>query len=403
MLNQISSDTEGYEFIVTQNGKPVSFQIVKEDSNINFDRRKRLAICAKLAPMSVTKFDIAYKVGKKFVLDRTPQLAFNGEQSQAAFDKTNGSLVSYLVDGQEYIKGNAFMPIMFDDNEDPWGWNMQTVGTNYQPMQAKIVGRVVERGSLYTKLENVYELGKSEVCVWYKLYAQRPYIDIDVRVTWNDDCKGLKLAIPYAREGEFIGQTAFGTQTYERDMEQCAQKFCGIDDGKQVLAIYANYLGGCSVEKGILYITLFNGSVYCAHPIGNLPIVDDKRCNDCLEKGRHNFKLRLCVDKREELEKKAVEFTQKPYLLNGYPHGKGKSERESLISLSNENIVVTSLRMIKENVLAVRLINNNAADAVCNCKILGKQISLNFGAYEVKTLYFDGESLVEKEEMICIK
>ena len=336
------------------------------------------------------------------MLDRTPQTAFNDEKSQAEFDETNGALKSYCVQGQEYLKDNAFVPVMFDDNEDPWGWNMKTVGTNYQAMKAKIIGRIVERGPVYTKLENVYELGNSEVCIWYKKYTQYPYIDIDVRVTWNDDCKGLKLAIPYAKDGEFIGQTAFGTQTYEKDMEQCAQKFCGIDDGENVLSVYANYLGGCSVENGVLYVTLFNGSVYCAHPIGDLPIVDDKRCNDCLEKGRHSFKLRLAVDKREQLEKNALEFTQIPYLLNGYPHGEGKKQRESIISLSNEHVCLTSLRSIKSDLLAVRLINNTADKVECDCKLLGKNISLSFGTYEVKTLYFDGEQIVEKEEMICL-
>ena len=402
MLDAICSDTEGYNFIVTQNGEPVEFQIVKEDSNINFDRRKRLAIQAKLAPMSVTKFDIAYKVDKKVVLDRTPQFAFDGENVKAEFDTESGALKSYCVNGKEYLKGNAFTPVMFDDNEDPWGWYMQTVGSNYQEMKAKIVGRVVERGPLYTKLENVYELGKSEVCVWYKIYKNHSYIDVDVRVTWNDDVKGLKLAIPFAKEGQFIGQTSFGTQTYEKDFEQCAQKFCGIDDGENVLSVYANYLGGCSIEKDVLYVTLFNGSVYCAHPIGNLPIVDDKRCNDCLEKGRHSFKLRLNVENRNCLEKQAVEFTQTPYLLNGYPHGEGKKERNSVLSLTNENIVVTSLRMIKENVYAIRLINNTASPAVCDCQAFGKNISLTFGVYEVKTLYFDGDNLIEKADMICL-
>ena len=399
MLNPVGGE-DGYDFTVTQDGKPVEFQIVKEDSNINFDRRKRLAISAKLAPMSVTKFDIDYKVTKKLVLDREQQFDFDYGNMQAKFDKENGSLVSYKVNGQEYLKGGAFMPVVFDDNEDPWGWNMVTVGTNYRFMQPKIVGRVVDRGPLYTKLENVYVSEMSEVCVWYKIYKNAPYIDVDVRVTWNDNGKGLKFALPFAKDGKFIGQTAFGTQVYKPDMEQCAQRFCGIDDGEKVSTVYANYIGGCSMEKGVTYVTLFNGSVYCAHPIGDLPIVDDLRCNDYLEKGRHSFKFRLAVDNRSELEKNALHFVQNPYVLNAYPHGKGKAERDSFVSLSNEKIALESLRMVDKNMYAVRLFNNSESGAECTCRVADKQLALAFGAYEVKTLFFDGDELVEKAYML---
>ena len=400
MVEPIQSATEGYELEITLDGKPVQFQIVKEDSNINFDKRKRVAIQAKLAPMSVTKFDISAKRGKKFVLDRTPQLAFETKCFRAEFDAQKGGLQSFAVAGKEYLLGNAFVPIAFDDNEDPWGWDMQTVGWNYQEMRPIIVGRIVDRGSIYTRVENVYELGKSQVYLCYKVYNAQPYIDVDVKVVWNEDGKGLKLSIPFANAGAFIGQTSFGTQMYGLDKEQCAQKFCGIDDGENVLGVYANYIGGCSVEQGVLYLTLFNGSVYCSHPIDDLPIVDDKRCNDYLEKGRHSFSFRFAVDKRVSLEKNALEFTQKPYVLNAYPHGKGKAERDGLVELSNQNVVLTSLRKVQEKVFAVRLFNNTAADAECVCKAFGVQKSLRFTRYEVKTLLYKDGVLEETEAMI---
>ena len=391
---------EWSHFIVTQDGKEVPFQVVKEDSNINIDRRKRLAISAKLAPMAVTKFDVELKVDKKVDLDRTPQFAFDTDALHVDFNEKNGFMSSFKVGGKEYLAGEAFVPTVFDDNEDPWGWHMTTVGSNYQAMQPKIVGRIVDRGRLYTKLENVYAFGNSEVYLYYKVYTEKPYVDVDVKVVWNEDCKGLKLAFPYAGKGEFIGQTAFGTQTYKLDMEQCAQKFCGIDDGENVLSIYANYLGGCSVEKGVLYVTLFNGSVYCAHPVGDLPIVDDKRCNDFLEKGRHSFSFRFALDKRTSLERNAIEFTQKPYVVNAYPHGKGKMERESVVTLSNTNVVITSLRKVGADSWAIRLFNNFANATQCTCRLFDKELALSFGKYEVKTLYYQNGVLEEDERMI---
>ena len=402
MLDPIVSDTEGYEYEVTKDGVPVTFQILKEDSNINFDRRKRIAIAAKLAPMSVTKFDISYTRGKKFILDRTQQFVFDDGEVKVKFNPENGCLQSYVFEGKEYLVDDAFAPTMFDDNEDPWGWNMTKVGWNYQKMQPTIVGRIVERGDIYTKLENVYTLGKSEVYVWYQVYKNRPYVDVKVNVVWNEDCKGLKLGVPFARDGAFIGQTSFGTQIYDKEMEQCAQKFCGIDDGEKVFALASNYIGGCSVENNVMYVTLFNGSVYCAHPIGNLPIVDDKRCNDYMEKGRHYFEFRLLAAPRQGLEKAAVEFTQKIYALNGYPHGNGRAEREAVVSLENTNVLLSSLRLVADGVYAIRLFNNYDKPTECACKIFGKSATLSFGKYEAKTmLYKDGE-LVESDSMLYL-
>ena len=402
MLDAIGTGTDGYEFEVTKDGKVVEHQILKEDSNINFDRRKRLAINAKLAPMSVTKFDVAYRKGQRYCFDRTPKFIYDNGVLQLKFNPDNGCIQSCASRGKEYLAGDAFLPIMFDDNEDPWGWNMKTVGWNYQKMEAKIVGRVVENGTLYTKLENVYTLGKSEVCVWYKVYANRPYVDIQVRVVWNEDGKGLKIGIPFANSGEFIGQTSFGIQSYEKDMEQCAQKFCGIDDGEKVFALAANYIGGCSVEENAMYITLLNGSVYCAHPVGDLPIVDDKRCNDYIEKGRHSFEFRLFVGHRALLEKTANELTQKVYVLNAYPHGNGRTERGSLIKLANTNVTLSSLRMVSEGVYMIRLLNNFGEPIECSCKIFDKEAILSFGAYEAKTLIYKDEELKEQNSMLFL-
>ena len=401
MLNPLDSQGEtGYELEITKDGKPVEYQVVKEDCSINFERRKRLAIKSTLSPMSVTKFDVAYKIGKKTVLDRTAQFDFENQDACVKFNQENGCLSSYQVQGKDYLCGNAFLPIAFEDNEDPWGWDMTTVGNNYQALQPKVTGRVIERGSVYTRLESVYELNKSEVQVRYTVYADKKYVDVDLSIVWNEEGKGLKLVVPFANKGKFIGQTAFGTQVYDENVEQCAQKFCGIDDGENVLSVYANYIGGCAVEDGKLYLTLLNASVYCAHPIGKLPLVDDKRCNEYMEKGRHFFSFRLGLDKRASLEKNALEFAQKPYVLNAYPHGDGKKVRDALVSLSNTDIVLTSLRKVDDDAYEIRLFNNLESMAACICTAFGKEMQLSFNKYEVKTLLYKNGSLTEQAGML---
>ena len=403
LLDPIVSETEGWEFTVWQDGKEVPFQAIKESSCINMDRSKRFAIKAVLNPLSLTRFDVEVRKGARKHLDRSVQTQFElADGAKATFDKNSGSLNSLVVGGKEYLNGDAFTPVVFDDNSDPWGWNMSKLGSNYRKAAAKTSLRVIERGDLLTTIESIYDTGKSDIRVAYTTYKDYNHIDITVNAYWNDAGKGLKLEIPLKEIGRFIGQTSFGTQEYGKETEECSQRFVGVENGGKVLALFKDGTYGCSIEDGKLYITLLNGSVYCAHPIGDLPIIDEKRFNHYIDLGRHEFTFRLEVCDEEQLERKATEFTQKPYALNFYPHGKGTKKEESSILLSNENITLSAFRKVGKDAYMVRLINNFSQDATCACTVFGKSLDLTFGKYEVKTLIYEGGELKEQRSMLYL-
>ena len=312
-----------------------------------------------------------------------------------------GELTFYaIVDGKEYLNGDAFTPIVYDDNSDPWGWNMVKVGSAYRKAEPKTTLRVIERGELLTTVESFYTTGKSDVRVAYTTYKDFDYIDVTVNVYWNDEGKGLKLEIPVKEIGRFIGQTSFGTQEYGMESEECSHRFVGVEKDGKVLSVFKDGTYGCSVEDGKLYLTLLNGSVYCAHPIGDLPIIDEERFNYYIDLGRHEFKFRLEVCREEELEKKATAFTQQPYALNFYPHGTGEKREESAIKLSNENVTLSAFRKVDEDTYMIRLINNFSKCAKCDCTVFDKTLCLSFGKYEVKTLLYKNGELKEHDSML---
>ena len=403
LLDGIVSDTEGYEFTVTRDGVEVPFQVVKESSCINMDRSKRLAIKTMLNPLSMTRVDVEVRRGKKNLFDRTPQTEFESKQgTKVVFDPESGALTSYTVDGTEYLRGAAFTPVVYDDNPDPWGWHMRTVGKNYTYANCKTSLRVVERGDLLTTVESIYDTGKSDIRVAYTLYKDFNYIDVTVDAYWNDESKGLKLEIPVAEIGRFLGQTAFGTQIYTTDLEECSQRFVGVTVGDKVLTVFKDGTYGCSVENGKLYITLLNGSVYCAHPVDRLPIIDEERFNKYIDLGRHEFTFRLEICEECDLDRKAVAFTQKPYALNFYPHGTGKRYDAPAVTLSDEAITLSCFRKVDAETYMVRLYNGSEADKTCTCTVFDKSRDLSFGKFEVKTLlYHDGE-LTEQRSMLVL-
>ncbi len=403
LLDGICSETEGYEFTVVRDGEEIPFQIVKESSCINLDRSKRLAIKTELNPLSITRFDVKVRRGKKNILDRTPQSEFIAKDgTEARFNPETGTLNSYVVNGKEYLAGDALTPIVYDDNPDPWGWHMKTVGTNYRRAECKIPLRVVERGDLLTTVESIYDTGKSDVRVAYTLYKDFNYIDITVNAYWNDAGKGLKLELPISELGRFMGQTAFGTQTYTTELEECSQRFVGIEKDGKVLTLFKDGTYGCSVENGKLYITLLNGSVYCAHPVDQLPIIDEERFNYYTDLGRHEFKLRLELCAEDELDVKATAFTQKPYALNFYPHGNGEKKETAPVTLTDNTVTLSCFRKIDADTYMVRLFNNTADQKACVCTVFGESVELSFGKYEVKTLSYRDGKICELTSMLSL-
>ena len=403
MLNCICSDTEGYQFTVKKDGEEVPFQRVKELSRINMDRSVRLAIKSELNPLSMTRFDISFRVGEKKMPDRTGVCDFETTAgTKAHFDAESGAISSFISDGREYLGGAAFRPVIYDDNPDPWGWHMRTVGKNYRYAEPKIALRTIEKGGLLTETESYYDTGRSDVRVSYKLYKDFGYIDLTVNAYWNDPGRGLKLEIPLAEVGKFIGQTAFGTQTYTENLEECSQRFVGVEMGDRVLAILKDGTYGCSIENGKLYINLLNGSVYCAHPVGELPIINSEEYNRYIEPGRHEFRLRLTVCKRDELEREAQKFAEQPYALNFYPHGEGKTHESSPVTISDDTVTLSCFRKTNEDTFMVRLFNNSEFLKKCDVAVFGEKISLDFGQYEVKTLLYRDGKLFENDSMLDI-
>ena len=106
--------------------------------------------------------------------------------------------------------------------------------------------------------------------------------------------------------------------------------------------------------------------------------------------------------KEEELERKAAAFTQKPYALNFYPHGDGAKKETSAITLSNENIAISSFRKVAVDTYMVRLVNNFKEKADCKCRVFDKTATLSFGKYEVKTLLYKDGDLKEHNSMLAL-
>ncbi|MBR3300279.1 MAG: alpha-mannosidase, partial [Clostridia bacterium] len=405
MLADQNFDTESVSFVKVydDNNNLLTSQVIKEESNINVDWRKRIIFPAKLKPMSINRFRFEvdyFKQDKKIIED----YIVKDDRKYIEIDRKTGLLKSFCIDGKEYIH-NAFQPISFDDNADPWAMSagqLKRIGDNPQSFrlcekpQGVFGGlksiEVIENGDIFLCVEAFFEKDNSKVQVKYKVYKNRDFVDVDVTVFWQDIDKVLRLAIPMKTQGKLIGQTAYGTDDMFMDgRENVSHRFIALENNSECLAVFNNCTYGSMYENGILYISLLRGAAYCTHPIPDRQLVPENRYIKRIDQCEHTYSFRIAVAKREDLERMALEFNQKPFVQNVFPIATKSETKEKSLVIDNKNIVLAAMKKSDDVGFILRLFNNSENKAQTDISIGDAKAKLNFEKYEVKTVVFDGE------------
>ena len=410
---------EETSFITVYDGEQkLPTQTIRERSMLNCDWRKRVLFEGELPPMTVHRFS-AYA---EFIRQEERQ-AKNGGITVKSGNKSvtiddEGYLTSYKVNEKEYIQGKAFAPYLYDDNVDPWAMDTeQLAGVGKNPMPVLPTSKkmsifknssgvkVIEDGEICTVVQACFAAEHVKLRLVYTIYKTNLDVDVKATVYFNEADKFLKLHIPTPlSEGIFKGQTVFGTEElYQDGREVVAQRFVGIKENgnDSYLSLMNNCLYGHSFENGELRVSLVRGAGYCVHPMDDKPFISDTEYVDRLDQGETEFEFRLSIAKENELETKAMIFNQKPYALNMFPTSKGRVDGKVLVQLDNQNIALTAFKKKnKEDSYILRLFNNSSTGQEGQITLGNAEKKLSFGAYEVKTLVYNQQSISESFEML---
>ncbi len=427
--------------VIDENGAVIDAQVIKEESNLNLDWRKRFVFRAPLKSMDITRFSVYVDFvpkTEKALLARGGDLVFDASFNENGtavtkhieIDGKTGLLRSYVLNGKELISDTPYLgrvgaalPVSYRDNPDPWGmgwFQLSGMGrdpepfalleTNGEPIkEGPFVGmmpmQVTEDGSVCTTLECFFRHENTWVRMEYTLYKTRSAIDIRADVFMGDADRMVKLAFPLTDDGDVIGQTAFGTEVLYRDgRENVAQRFVGLrGDNGNVTALFNRGTYGSSYENGVLSMSLIRGASYCAHPIGDRPIIPADKFVKKIDMGERDFFFRLDCAPEASLERLAWEFNVPPYACNVFPAESGLTEdapAEPVIpTLSDRNIaLITMKKQHGGDAYLLRLLNNSRDEKDCTLTVGDKVLALHFGHYEVKTVRFDGD-LCETERL----
>jgi len=173
-----------------------------------------------------------------------------------------------------------------------------------------------------------------------------------------------------------------------------------VEKGDKAFVVYnRSGIHSYSMEGRNLYLTLLNGSAYCAHPTDEgVPLIkDETRYTNFIEIGTHDFEFRVGVNGLSECEKMSQEFNQPLYSVLTFPHGNGTEPKE-LVTVSNNNVVIAAFKRRNNGTYLLRLHNNYKSSASAIVKINGVSKEIKFKKYEFKTFIYNGKTIRQSKD-----
>ncbi len=414
--------------LLDENSNRIPLQVIKEESNLNLDWRKRIIFRAKLHPLALTRFslyvDYITKDNTNLFLRRFPavsqNIVFDNGRKYVEIDCKTGLLKSFKINGKEYVQPGALLPLALKDNEDPWAmqdFQLKGLGTDAEPfrLMAKPDGpfagmdsiQITEDGDICQKAECFMKQGNTKLRMEYVIYKNRDEIDVNLDVYPGDVNRIYKLSLPcdkaLTENGTFIGQTAYGAEPLYEDGRECvAQRYIAVKnhDG-DCLALMNRGTYGSSYQNGEIRQSLIRTASYCSHPIDDKELVPTDRYVKKIDMGERRFRFRLAPCREEELERIAAEFNAEPYALNAFPVNSGAAPAPLDIAISDNAVTLSVMK--KEDGskrYLFRLFNGTEENRLCTFGVNGASLSLSFLPYEVKTVSLDGNTLKEEAQLL---
>lgn len=396
-------------------------QIEQEDSHLNLDWRKKVVFKGILKASQMNRFDCdMIKIEKRLVSDMKPVkgcYSISNKQMKIAINTRTGLLDHYEVNGRNILKRHAFRPIVMFDNEDPWGMettkfrkkagNFKLMSATESARHAGIKAdsispvRVVEQGPVRTVIETSLRYKNSFMLLTYKIPATGSELEIEVRVTWNEKDKMLKLLLPLGFDSEkIIGQTAYGFHALPMNgNEALSQKWLTVNSEltDTALRVIDDGIYGCDYKKNELRLSLLRSPAYSGHPIKKRDIVPQNRFSARIDQGERIFKFWInggsVLSMNKSAEKDALTKNETPVALSFFPSGCSSLVTQGPILNGDCTVVMSSCKKAEdEDSLTIRLYNASATAAQTVFSIPEANMPtelVKFTPFEVKTFKID--------------
>lgn len=167
-----------------RNGARIPSQPEKELSNLNLDWRKRVVYYADLEPGQMNRCDCRIEIlaekPRPVLHQQNGVIDFQTDQVHVVINCRTGLMDVYEVNGVNgvnYLRPNAFLPLVIGDNADAWGmkessyrdvvvqFNLMSPeeGSSFSGIDGTELDavRVIEDGDVRTVVEALFQYGHS--------------------------------------------------------------------------------------------------------------------------------------------------------------------------------------------------------------------------------------------------
>lgn len=352
---------------VTHNGHMLVSQDEKQDVNMNLDWRKRITVHAMLEPSCLNRFDCAFHLEE---CDKTGDVAFprekivfdNGDM-KIEINAATGLVDRYCVGGVDYLRGNAFEPVAYQDVADPWYMEkhcFSQVAGRFCLAESKQVRRysdhaqiiacpvrIVEDGPVRMKVEAEFVWNRSRIVQTYILPKKGAKFEVEQEIVWNEGDTMLKLEIPSAIPGKFLGQGMYGCEEMSHDGMECVgQKWCGLFGAENALTICNDGVYGAHCIDSMLALSLLRASAYAAHPIDQRKLVHEERYIARMDQGVHHLHFVICggntAERRRNVDMDAQILNEAPIVVSAFPSGLGERPKQ-MVAISEPCVQVSAM------------------------------------------------------------
>ncbi|MCE0523320.1 MAG: hypothetical protein LV480_10465 [Methylacidiphilales bacterium] len=329
--------------------KAVPFQIIHHEHSAmqNLPWRERVIFQAKLPPMSWSIFQLGL-ARKKMKMRRVAAPATAARPgtirstSYRISARKGASALQIFFKGKPLFKGNGFSIIKVSD---PWGsWGgpsdallatpRRDVQEKWKISEVEVIEKGPERASVWVRFAGKH----SRLDLTFSLVRQRPAVDVQARVFWNERSSRLKMVFPVGSEAEF-----------EVPGGVARRGVCGdVPGGRWVrvrrtggsFGFASNALYGFKCEWGAFHATIVRASYY-ANSIESGST--EKIWRPPVDAGELNFRFLLTAE-TGSLPRLALELEQ-PLVNQPVPAHPGSLPRfGSLFSLKPANVQLLALK-----------------------------------------------------------
>jgi alpha-mannosidase len=390
----------------TLDGNEIAVQEEAPDSLLLVDSwRRRLTFNATLPAIGAAHYHIEMHEGPRPLVRTSPCVPHSLE--------TDSGLLTSLKtrSGEEILASKALLPLVVEDLADSWGmeeWSYRNVLGAFSVVPGSV--RICEEGPVRRITEASFEYGKSTINSRTFAYSAFPFLEVRLRIQWNEWRKRLKLSIPtLLKAPQVVCETPGGAISRPADGQEHLQGRWMImqadaSDSQTAFAVVNSGQYGFDVQDGDLRISLLRSPLYCYER--TFPLEHARRLT-VMDQGVHDVRLLLMAGNLSELRQSVTGLADwisaPPYVLAHFPIGEETPPVQELLTVNPRTVrLLTCKQSWDGKGMVLRLQEIAGVRTVGEVRISNPAmaITMEFTPFEIKTVRIEKEGSWKEVEMI---